>query len=295
MDSMTNNLVEADYMKDKHDELRRHDGIYRCNKRGCKASEFNVWPHQSLQDMDSLLAVQMYIQQTIRKNHLDIDEILRLPPGQDLDAWKYEHVRQFCMQLNRLATMLQKCCKPETCSQMTATEQWIFLCAAHKQPTECPAIDYTRHTLEGAASLLNSNKYFPSRVTIKDSSVAKLGSISRRIYRIFSHTYYHHIEVYEEFEKQTLLCKRFTEFVLRYDMVSKDNIIVPVGEETPKPVLSTVDSNTTVIVASNADEPRIQTEVESGTATIKLSAVAPSPAVETESTQENTEPKQNEV
>ena len=52
-------------------------------------------------------------------------------------------------------------------SQMTATEQWIFLCAAHKTPKECPAIDYTRHTLDGAACLLNSNKYFPSRVSIK--------------------------------------------------------------------------------------------------------------------------------
>lgn len=47
---------------------------------------------------------------------------------------------------------------------MTATEQWIFLCAAHKTPKECPAIDYTRHTLDGAACLLNSNKYFPSRL-----------------------------------------------------------------------------------------------------------------------------------
>lgn len=28
---------------------------------------------------------------------------------------------------------------------------------------QCPAIDYTRHTLDGAACLLNSNKYFPSR------------------------------------------------------------------------------------------------------------------------------------
>jgi hypothetical protein len=49
---------------------------------------------------------------------------------------------------------------------MTATEQWIFLCAAHKTPKECPAIDYTRHTLDGAACLLNSNKYFPSRLEL---------------------------------------------------------------------------------------------------------------------------------
>ena len=46
-------------------------------------------------------------------------------------------------------------------------------------------MDYTRHTLDGAACLLNSNKYFPSRVSIKESSVAKLGSVCRRVYRIF--------------------------------------------------------------------------------------------------------------
>lgn len=67
------------------------------------------------------------------------------------------------MELNGLAVHLQTQCFPQTCNQMTATEQWIFLCAAHKTPKECPAIDYTRHTLDGAACLLNSYKYFPSR------------------------------------------------------------------------------------------------------------------------------------
>ena len=89
------------------------------------------------------------------------------PETQDEGVWKYEHLRQFCMELNGLAVALQSECQPENCSQMTATEQWIFLCAAHKTPKECPAIDYTRHTLDGAACLLNSNKYFPSRVSIK--------------------------------------------------------------------------------------------------------------------------------
>ena len=111
---------------------------------------------------------------------------------------------------------------------MTSTEQWIFLCAAHKTPKECPAIDYTRHTLDGAAGLLNSNKYFPSRVTIKESSVAKLGSVCRRVYRIFSHAYYHHRTIFDEFEAATLLCRRFTIYVLRYGLMSRDNLIVPV-------------------------------------------------------------------
>lgn len=67
---------------------------------------------------------------------------------------------------------------------MTATEQWIFLCAAHKTPKECPAIDYTRHTLDGAACLLNSNKYFPSRfvliIYVLDSEVGLVRQAGRK-------------------------------------------------------------------------------------------------------------------
>jgi len=107
------------------------------------------------------------------------------------------------MELNGLAVRLQGECNPDTCTQMTATDQWIFLCAAHKQPKECPSIDYTRHTLDGAACLLNSNKYFPSRVSIKEASVDKLGSVCRRVYRIFSHAYFHHRPLFDEYENET--------------------------------------------------------------------------------------------
>ena len=184
--------------------------IIRRNLPGTKMGNFSCWPEEAFEEMDSTLAVQQYIQQIIRKdpqgesfpgrklahfyprNIADVDHILTAPETQDEGVWKYEHLRQFCMELNGLAVKLQGDCKPDTCSQMTATEQWIFLCAAHKTPKECPAIDYTRHTLDGAACLLNSNKYFPSRVSIKESSVAKLGSVCRRVYRIFSHAYFHH-------------------------------------------------------------------------------------------------------
>lgn len=127
------------------------------------AQEFSSWPDESFEEMDSTLAVQQYIQQLIKRDPADIESILANPEAHDEGVWKYEHLRQFCMELNGLAVRLQEQCFPGTCTQMTATEQWIFLCAAHKTPKECPAIDYTRHTLDGAACLLNSYKYFPSR------------------------------------------------------------------------------------------------------------------------------------
>ncbi|XP_053208851.1 MOB-like protein phocein [Panonychus citri] len=202
--------------------------IFRRNSKGIKSIEFNDWADESFEDMDSTLAVQQLIQQSIRCNTSNIDEILSPPEGQDEGTWKYEHLRQFCMELNKLAVKLQKECLPEMCIQMTATEQWIFLCAAHKTPKECPAIDYTRHTLDGASCLLNNTKYFPSRVTMKESSVSKLGSVCRRVYRIFGHAYFHHRSVFDEFENTSHLCKRFTIFVTKYNLMSKEHLIVPI-------------------------------------------------------------------
>ncbi|CAO1347957.1 unnamed protein product [Diamesa serratosioi] len=210
--------------------------ILRKNRPGTKQKSFCGWPEESFEEMDSTLVVQQYIQQLIRKDPSSVELILTMPEASsDEGVWKYEHLRQFCMELNGLAVRLQTQCFPSTCTQMTATEQWIFLCAAHKTPKECPAIDYTRHTLDGAACLLNSNKYFPSRVSIKESSVLKLGSVCRRVYRIFSHAYFHHRRIFNEFEEETFLCLRFTHFVTKYNLMSKDNLIVPIpeGDVTP--------------------------------------------------------------
>ncbi|KAH9282621.1 MOB-like protein phocein [Echinococcus granulosus] len=204
--------------------------IIRRNRPGTKREEWCQWPDEVFDEVDTVLAVQQIIQQMIRKDFKNVDAILTEPQGQDLGVWKYEHLRQFCMELNGLAVLLQDHCTPETCAQMTATEQWIFLCAAHKTPKEaCPAINYTRHTLDGAACLLNSSKYFPSRVTIRDSSLAKLSSVCRRVYRIFSHAYYHHRSLFDQFEEKTALCQRFTVFVLKYNLMNKQNLLVPIA------------------------------------------------------------------
>ena len=79
----------------------------RRNRPGTKASEFCHWPDESFEEMDSTLAVQQFIQQTIRKNVVDVEAILTAPETQDEGVWKYEHLRQFCMELNGLAVALQ--------------------------------------------------------------------------------------------------------------------------------------------------------------------------------------------
>lgn len=92
-----------------------------------------------------------YIQQVIRRDRNNIDEILTAPEGQDEVVWEYEHLRQFCMELNGLAVRLQEQCTPQSCPQMIATEQWIFLCAAHKTPREVRFLTITTTLIQLSA------------------------------------------------------------------------------------------------------------------------------------------------
>lgn len=56
--------------------------------------------------MDSTLAVQQFIQQTIRRDPSNLDAILKMPEAQDEGVWKYEHLRYVH---NLLATHLFLC------------------------------------------------------------------------------------------------------------------------------------------------------------------------------------------
>jgi hypothetical protein len=52
----------------------------------------------------------------------------------------------------------------------------------HRTPQECAAGDYMRHTLDGTAALLNSSKWFPSRVSVPETSRKYFASVARRLF-----------------------------------------------------------------------------------------------------------------
>lgn len=56
------------------------------------------------------------------------------------------------------------------------------------------------HNLDFATSVLQNVKNFNSRISIPPSSVKMLGTVVRRLYRLFSHCYYNHKDIFIEFE-----------------------------------------------------------------------------------------------
>lgn len=55
--------------------------------------DFCRWPDEPIEEMDSTLAVQQFIQQTIRRDPSNLEAILKMPEAQDEGVWKYEHLR----------------------------------------------------------------------------------------------------------------------------------------------------------------------------------------------------------
>ncbi|KNE55555.1 hypothetical protein AMAG_01445 [Allomyces macrogynus ATCC 38327] len=168
---------------------------------------------------------QEYLQQLIRASPADPEALVAVPPNGDPLVWQYEHLRQFCLELTGLVVALHDECSDQSCPEMKANE-WQYLCAAHPTPKNCCAFDYIVHTIDGACGLLNNPKFFPSRVSMGTPAVQQFGNIARRLYRVFAHAYFHHRAVFDRYEAASHLYARFVAFILKYDLMDKDTILI---------------------------------------------------------------------
>eukprot|EP01028_Stygiella_incarcerata_P009696 TRINITY_DN4644_c0_g1_i1.p1 TRINITY_DN4644_c0_g1~~TRINITY_DN4644_c0_g1_i1.p1 ORF type:complete len:233 (+),score=36.79 TRINITY_DN4644_c0_g1_i1:69-701(+) len=201
----------------------------RRNRPGQKLDEFFSWEAEDLDSMDTIFKVQQYLQRLIADHPHDVALLTKVPEGLDPALWQYEHLRQFTLELNYYVVRLNEVCTANVCPIMKATDEWHYLCAAHKEPKECCAIDYMIHTLDGAAAYLNSSKWFPSRLNVPKGARKSFGSVTRRLYRIFAHAYFNHRAVFDALENETRLCSRFTRFAVEFNLMTKNLLVVDVS------------------------------------------------------------------
>eukprot|EP00127_Corallochytrium_limacisporum_P005521 Clim_evm38s207 gene=Clim_evmTU38s207 len=200
--------------------------LLRRSKPGCRAKEFRVWPDAELDDMDSVLSGQQYLQQLIRKG-TPVHELMEAPESLDPAVWQYEHLRQLCADLSILTTELAGVCTEETCPTMVLDDDSQYLCAAHTPPKECTAFNYISHTVDMVTSILTSSKHFPSRISIPAESVKQFQYQTRRLYRIIAHAYFHHRDLYDEFEGRTAVAHRVVMFAKHYRLMPKNLLTIP--------------------------------------------------------------------
>jgi hypothetical protein len=61
-------------------------------------------------------------------------------------------------------------------------------------------MDYSVHTLENAAMILNSPKFFSNRASMSDAARKQISNVARRLQRITAHARSSHPEIFQEFE-----------------------------------------------------------------------------------------------
>ncbi|KAF9179658.1 MOB member 4, phocein [Haplosporangium sp. Z 767] len=105
------------------------------NLPGTKDEKLYQWPQRPLEAIESAFALREFLQALIRQDPHDVDRLIALPPGQDENAWVYEHLCQICLELNFLIVHLEAECTPEVCPEMRA-EEWMYYCATHRTPRE---------------------------------------------------------------------------------------------------------------------------------------------------------------
>jgi hypothetical protein len=187
-------------------------------------------------DSNSNFASQELIQKMIQQDSSNVQKIISLPESydqkQDQDAWIYEHMRQFLLDLNHFIVAHARVCTRETQPEMKITgvksnEELVFLSPAFDPPQAVPAIDYMIHIVTQATLTLNDTKVFPNRITISPKGMKEIKTLTRRLYRLFAFSYFVHPDVWLEYEKQTHLSERYQKFLKMYDLMPKKQFLIP--------------------------------------------------------------------
>ncbi|KAL0487164.1 MOB-like protein phocein [Acrasis kona] len=187
-------------------------------------------------DSNSNFASQELIQRNIQHDPSKVEKIISLPEGsneeQDRDAWIYEQMRQFLLELNHFIVAHAQVCTKDTQPEMKITgvksnEELVFLSPIFNPPQPVPAIDYMIQIVTQASQTLNDTKIFPNRISISKKGLKETKTLTRRLYRLFAFSYYVHPEEWTKFEKETHLSERYQKFLKLYDLMQKKQFLIP--------------------------------------------------------------------
>ena len=164
----------------------------------------------------------------------DLKTAVKLPEGENLNDWLAMNVVEFYNQINCLYSPIVDRCTQTTCPEMTAGPNYKYAWQDNgkfKKPTILPAPEYISNLMQWAEQIIDDEKIFPSDPSIpfpKDfkNQVSKL---FQRLFRIYAHIYYHHLEDIKTVGAEAHLNTSFRHFIL----FAKNFDLIPVEQLAP--------------------------------------------------------------
>ncbi|OHS97091.1 MOB kinase activator 1A [Tritrichomonas foetus] len=159
-------------------------------------------------------------------------EAVQLPEGEDLNEWLAVNVADFYNQLSMLYATITEFCTPQTCKSMTAGPSYKYLWQEgpkYPKPVELPACEYIGNLMDWVDAQLENEQIFPSMIGVpfpkNFESIVK--NIMKRLFRIYAHCYYHHLDNFKELGTIAHLNTSFKQFIFftkEFNLIPQDQL-----------------------------------------------------------------------
>jgi hypothetical protein len=193
---------------------------------GTKRQDLYGWNDVTYQDIDTLTPFQEIIEQNVRNKKFD-NSFFDNPDPKAENEFLYELMRNFLNEMNLYILHYKDVCNKDTDPTMSINvngEDLLFSSTAFKPAKAVPAMDYMLLTLaEAQQALVNP----PNRSKIDKTVIKEIKVWGKRLYRIFAFCYFVHKEQWDEYEKKTKLCDRYTKFLKMYTLMEKADFYIP--------------------------------------------------------------------
>ncbi|OHT13955.1 MOB kinase activator-like 1 [Tritrichomonas foetus] len=175
---------------------------------------------------------------------IDVKEfnmIITLPPGEDILEWYAYNVFDFHRQVSMLFSTISEFCTSENCPRMTAGSGFKYLWSdGVPTPVEMAAPAYISKLLDLIEHQLDDEAIFPStpEKPFPSNFMTIIRNIMKRLFRVYAHFYYHHIEHFQVLQIEKYLNTSFRHFIL---FNKKYSLIAPAQLEPLRDLISTIE------------------------------------------------------
>jgi len=181
-------------------------------------------PHKKVPDGSKQSELQNYVATTLGSGNLRL--AVKLPEGEDLNEWLAANTVDFFNQINLLYGTLTEFCTSTSCPIMSAGSKYEYLWKDEtmKKPEAKSAPVYIDLLMTWVQRLIDDETIFPQKVGVPFPStfMKTVKSIYRRLFRVFAHIYYSHMEQVEQLGLEAHLntsLKHFVFFVREFNLI----------------------------------------------------------------------------
>jgi MOB kinase activator 1 len=155
---------------------------------------------------------------------------VKRPEGEDINEWYAVNIVDFFNEISMLYSTITEFCTDASCPVMGAGAcKYLWQDNKKTRPVQLSAPKYIAKLMDWVEAQLNDESIFPSQIDVpfpkNFSNIVK--DIMKRLFRIYAHSYFHHLEKFAELEVAAhwnTSLKHFVFFAMEFKLIPKEQL-----------------------------------------------------------------------